>query len=277
MTDKPSTDLSPSDKDLDAAYQAAVSDNQPSQLVDKRIANLAKQQATKIQQSTTKPKAAYTWSSAPWWASAASLACVSVLSWWLYMQTGGPSFDAAMEQDEFQMMQTPAAPNRVTQQSGVASSAPTLERELLRQQDNQMKQQKSLNSKQQIAKKSEMADRSLAMESQIQSVQVEPEIISNTSEHTELANHDLLSSCIELVLSDIEPTQLTIVSNVEQKSRALAMNSETQISLSWQQQQWQVVKLDPLWIIIPDESPNSASDVYELPKNVIHSCVSPSS
>ena len=117
MVDTPKSHA-PSDQQIDQAYQQALNQLEPSELLDKRIQNIAKQQANQSRKAKS-----YSWAAAPWWASAASLACVGVLGWWLVTEISVP-------------------PSEITYQSNVQLMSPSIERnELATEELEQQKQQ----------------------------------------------------------------------------------------------------------------------------------------
>lgn len=100
------------DDQLDHAYQKALKEYQPSELVEQRIKTLARDSIPKVSH----------WAAFPTWARVASIAGVTVLGWWMMSSQVVPpeTSDTAEEVEVMEVQEMYAAPESI-----IADSAPS--------------------------------------------------------------------------------------------------------------------------------------------------------
>jgi hypothetical protein len=307
MVDTPKSNA-PSDQQIDQAYQQALSELEPSELLDKRIQNMAKQQAK--QNSTTR---SYSWAAAPWWASAASLACVGVLGWWLVTEMSVPPSEMSY-QNNVQLMSPPIQRNEVATEE-LEQQKQELAEKLLRKREEDI--QAIERERRQLAKQKAMQKRAVqqeAMQAQakqqktLQKPSVQQEIVQSkadlavkpaqsadqhyASEQQQLTAFSALASyaasdagaidvnelvllCVEQRLGEYSAEQLELLLAQALQPDAKQALSQPARWLTWQQKQWKLVTVESAWLIVGDGLDANSSLIYRLPNQLVEACEQP--
>ncbi|WP_406610831.1 hypothetical protein [Agarivorans sp. JK6] len=283
MVDTPKGNA-PSDQQIDHAYQQALNQFEPSELLDKRIQNLAKQQA----KQNSKAKS-YSWAAAPWWASAASLACVGVLGWWLVTEISVPPSEISYQSNvqlisPSQQANDPATEELDQQKRQLAEKllrkreldTQAIERER-RELAKQKAMQKPTMQAETIQRQTEIAAKSAeqhyALEEQLAAFSSLPS--DEMSDAVAIAASDAVLQCVEQALSaySFEQLELQLAQTLpEDAKQALAQPPRW---LSWQQIQWKLVTVESGWLIVGDGLDVDSSRIYRLPNTLEESCKSP--
>ncbi|MGY5452564.1 hypothetical protein ACVFI8_16705 [Agarivorans sp. MS3-6] len=293
MVDDPnkhhSNDEQPSEQQLDQAYQQATAKFEPSALLDKRIQRLAKQQAEHILDENHKTKRSYSWASAPWWANAASLACVGVLGWWLFSETMVPPSEMSY-QSNVQLMSPPIqrdelAVEELEQQKQELAEKLLRKREVdtqaFEQERRQLAKQKAMQQPtmqaETIQRQTELAAKSAEQHYALEEL---PATFSSLpsdemSDAVAIAASDAVLQCVEQALSaySFEQLELQLAQTLpEDAKQALTLPPRW---LSWQQIQWKLVTVESGWLIVGDGLDVDSSRIYRLPSTLEESCKSP--
>ncbi|GAB1622109.1 hypothetical protein AAOGI_21590 [Agarivorans albus] len=283
MVDTPKGNA-PSDQQIDQAYQQALNQFEPSELLDKRIQNLAKQQA----KQSRKVKS-YSWAAAPWWASAASLACVGVLGWWLVTEISVPPSEISYQSNvqlisPSQQANDPATEELDQQKRQLAEKllrkreldTQAIERER-RELAKQKAMQKPTMQAETIQRQTELAAKSAE---QHYALEEQPATFSSLpsdemSDAVAIAVSDAVLQCVEQALSaySFEQLELQLAQTLpEDAKQALTQPPRW---LSWQQIQWKLVTVESGWLIVGDGLDVDSSRIYRLPNALEESCKSP--
>ncbi|MPW29059.1 hypothetical protein F9L16_08630 [Agarivorans sp. B2Z047] len=283
MVDTPKGNA-PSDQQIDQAYQQALNQFEPSELLDKRIQNLAKQQA----KQNSKAKS-YSWAAAPWWASAASLACVGVLGWWLVTEISVPpseiSYQSNVQLISPSQQANELATDELDQQKRQLAEKLLRKRELdtqaiereRRELAKQKAMQKPTMQAETIQRQTELAAKSAE---QHYALEEQPAAFSSLpsdemSDAVAIAVSDAVLQCVEQALSaySFEQLELQLAQTLpEDAKQALTQPPRW---LSWQQIQWKLVTVESGWLIVGDGLDVDSSRIYRLPNTLEESCKSP--
>ncbi|WP_163131063.1 PRKR-interacting protein 1 [Agarivorans sp. Alg241-V36] len=306
MVDTPKS-KAPSDQQINQAYQQALSELEPSELLDKRIQNMAKQQAK--QNSKTR---SYFWAAAPWWASAASLACVGVLGWWLVTEMSVPPSEMSY-QSNVQLMSPPIQRNEVATEE-LEQQKQELAEKLLRKREEDI--QAIERERRQLAKQKAMQKRAMqqeAMQAQakqqtLQKPSVQQEIVQSkadlavkpaqsadqhyASEEQQLTSFSALASdaasdagaidvsdlvllCVEQSLGNYSAEQLEPQLTQDLQQDAKQALSQPARWLTWQKKQWKLVTVESAWLLVGDGLDANSSLIYRLPSQLVEACEQP--
>ncbi|MEE1674393.1 hypothetical protein SNR37_003832 [Agarivorans aestuarii] len=312
MVDTPKSNA-PSDQQIDQAYQQALSELEPSELLDKRIQNMAKQQAK--QNGKTR---SYSWAAAPWWASAASLACVGVLGWWLVTEMSVPPSEMSY-QSNVQLMSPPTQRNEVATEE-LEQQKQELAEKLLRKREEdiqaiererrQLAKQKAMQKQavQQDAMQQEAMQAQAKQQKTLQQPSVQQEIAQSkvdlavqpaqsadqhyAGEEQQLAAfsalasdaasdasaidvNDLVLLCVEQSLGDYSAEQLEPLLAQDLQQDAKQALSQPARWLTWQQKQWKLVTVESAWLLVGDGLDANSSLIYRLPSQLVEACEQP--
>ncbi|BEU02416.1 hypothetical protein OAG1_12160 [Agarivorans sp. OAG1] len=283
MVDTPKGNA-PSDQQIEQAYQQALNQFEPSELLDKRIQNLAKQQAKQSRKAKS-----YSWAAAPWWASAASLACVGVLGWWLVTEISVPPSEISYQSNvqlisPSQQANDPATEELDQQKRQLAEKllrkreldTQAVERER-RELAKQKAMQKPTMQAEKIQRQTEIAAKSAE---QHYALEEQPAAFSSLpsdemSDAVAIAVSDAVLQCVEQALSaySFEQLELQLAQTLpEDAKQALTQPPRW---LSWQQIQWKLVTVESGWLIVGDGLDVDSSRIYRLPNTLEESCKSP--
>ncbi|WP_220718566.1 hypothetical protein [Agarivorans litoreus] len=286
MVDTPKSNA-PSDQQIDQAYQQALNQFEPSELLDKRIQNLAKQQAKQSRKAKS-----YSWAAAPWWASAASLACVGVLGWWLVSEISVPPSEINY-QSNVQLMSPSIERNQLATEE-LEQQKQQIEERLLRQREldiqaaererreiaKQKAMQQPTTRADAIQKQAEAAAKSVQPAKQNAAIEEPLAAFSSLpsdemSDAVAISISDAVLQCVEQALSaySFEQLELQLAQTLpEDAKQALTQPPHW---LSWQQIQWKLVTVESGWLIVGDGLDVDSSRIYRLPSTLEESCKLP--
>ncbi|MDO6763094.1 hypothetical protein [Agarivorans sp. 1_MG-2023] len=268
MVDKPTTDSAPSDDEIDAIYQQATENIQPSELLDKRIQAMAKKQA-----ETLKPKAkSYSWASAPWWASAASFACVGVLGWWLVSETSVPPSEIQY-QSHVSLLQAPKLEARSESDEALSDSKRKqhefMVAEARKREEKARQQQAKPSTKTAKRQAAEVPEQVMIIRERalFDAASTQMPASAVTAKATEQQR-----SCIENILQGVEAEQLKpLLASDLAKLTDLVKPQDLQ-EIRWQGRTWQIFEYDLAWLVTQQSPDGNFKEGYRIPGGLTRDC-----